>query len=147
MLWRDLASGVGIGVAGLVIGKSVEFRGFGEADGEVGEVGGEEIDDADGGAGFDVLEGEGVGCAGGGGVLVGGEGEDGGEGTGGDCEVGAADYGVDESVIDERVVFYLVGKFQLRRDRACFHVGAFDLLFLFRPSFGVFGKAKGNGSS
>lgn len=93
-----MAAGVGVGVAGLVVGKGVEFGGFGKADGEVGEVGGEEIDDADGGAGFDVLEGEGVGYAGGGGVLVGGEGEDGGEGTGGDCEVGAADCGEDESM-------------------------------------------------
>lgn len=55
----------------LLIGQDVEFGSFAGPHREFGEIRGEEVDDAGGGAGFDVLKGEGVGGAVGGGDGVG----------------------------------------------------------------------------
>lgn len=81
---RETTGWVGVVAAVAVaagVGEDVEFGGA-LGGGEVFEVGGEEVDDSDGCAGADVLEGEGVRRAGGGCDVVGFEGEDGGEGAG-----------------------------------------------------------------
>ena len=71
LVLRDLA--IAVAVAGLVVRECVEFRGFVHGHGELFQAWWEEIDDADCGAGADVLERQGVGYAGWGGVLGAGE--------------------------------------------------------------------------
>ena len=51
------------GVIIIDIGKDVELRGSGAADSKVGDIAGEEVDDADESARIDVLKGKGEGSA------------------------------------------------------------------------------------